>query len=110
MVSLASIEDALLKSPAAKSNAKEDGPSLAVCAKEDVGEKTKIFVFTCFPTTLDEMNRALKEAGFSNLVRLYKVQQVEEIPLLGSGKINYRHLETRLPSLMENNSELINTN
>ena len=77
-------------------------PILAVCAKEEAGEKTKIFVFSLFPATLEEINRSLKEAGFSNLVKVYKVQQLAEIPLMGSGKINYRALENQLPDLSRN--------
>lgn len=106
MVSLAAIEDALQKTIGQKSGLHEEGAILAVCAKEEAGEKSKIFVFTRFPVSLDEVNRALREAGFSNLVRAFKVQQVEEIPLMGTGKVNYRALEARLPALLDNNIEL----
>lgn len=100
MVSLAAIEDALHKTVGQKYLAhQEEGPTLAVCAKEEAGEKTKIFVFTRFNTSLDEVNRSLREAGFSNLVKVYKVQQLAEIPIMGTGKINYRALETQLAAL-----------
>lgn len=101
MVGLAAIEDALLKAAVHQTASAEEGPLLAVCAKEDAGEKTKIFVFTRFAVSLEEVNRVLKEAGFSNLVRIYKVKQVDGIPLMGSGKTNYRALEAMLPALME---------
>ncbi len=97
MISLAAIEDALQKTIGQRSGMHEEGPILAVCAKEEPGEKTKIFVFSRFSATLEEVNRSLKEAGFSNLVKVYKVQQLAEIPLMGSGKINYRALENQLP-------------
>lgn len=96
MVSLAAIEDAL-QPIITQSKSDEEGPRLAVCAKEEAGEKTKIFVFTLFPVCLDNVNRTLREAGFSNLVKVNKVQQLSEIPLMGSGKINYRALESQLP-------------
>ncbi len=104
MISLAAIEDALQKTLGKKSGMQEEGPILAVCAKETTGEKTKIFVFTRFETSIEEVNRSLKEAGFSNLVKIYKVQQLAEIPLMGTGKINYRALEAQLPALIDNNS------
>ncbi len=111
MVSLAAIEDALHRTIDVKSFDEKDedhGPILAVCAKEEAGEKTKIFVFTRFASSVEELNKSLKDAGFSNLIKVYKVHQLPEIPLMGTGKINYRALETKLSSLlMENgNSKL----
>lgn len=100
MISLASLEDAMLKT-IAKNIDIQEGPPLAVCAKEEAGERTKIFVFTRFPSTIEEVNRSLKESGFSNLVKVYKVKQVEEIPLMGTGKTNYRALEAQIPTLIE---------
>lgn len=99
MISLSAIEEALLRTVSQKAVV-DDGPILAICAKEEAGEKTKIVLFTRFETNLEEVNRALKEAGFSNLVKIFKVQQLDEIPLMGSGKTNYRALESQLPTLL----------
>lgn len=94
MVSLASIEDALLQmAPQKKWPTSGEGPALAVCAKEIPGEKTKIFLFTRFDLSVDDVNASLKEAGFSNLVKVSSVTQLPEIPIMGTGKINYRKLE-----------------
>lgn len=105
MVSLAAIEEALQKTVGKKAAIAEEGPILAVCAKEEAGEKTKIIVFTRFSTSIEEVNRSLKESGFSNLVKIYKVQQLEEIPLMGSGKIHYRSLEAQIPALLNHQQE-----
>lgn len=95
MVSLASIEDALLQmAPSKKWPMSEEGPTLAICAKETTGEKTRIFLFSCFELSLDEVNYSLKEAGFSNLVKVSAVTKLAEIPIMGTGKINYRQLES----------------
>jgi acyl carrier protein len=99
MVSLAAIEEALQKTVAQRAENKEEGPTLAVCAKEETGEKAKIFLFTRFATSVEEVNKLLKEAGFSNLVKISKVQQLPEIPIMGTGKVNYRALEAQIPSL-----------
>ncbi len=97
MVSLAAIEDALQQTIGSIAGRLiEEGPILAICAKEEAGERPKIFLFTRFSITIEEANKALKEAGFSNLVRIYQVQQLAEIPLMGTGKINYRALEAIL--------------
>lgn len=96
MISLASIEDALLKFAKGKGLPLDDeGPSLAVIGKEIPGEKPKIFVFAKFSTTVDELNRELKRAGFSNLVKISHFQKVDEIPLMGTGKVFYRELEAK---------------
>lgn len=96
MVSLASIEDALLHMAIAKGwPIAEDGPTLAVCAKEQPGDKTKIFLFSRFEAGVDEVNKSLKDAGFSNLVKISTVTQLPEIPVMGTGKINYRVLESK---------------
>lgn len=100
MISLAAIEDVLLNTIGKKAVVNE-GPLLAVCAKEDAGERTKIVVFTRFNSSIDEANKSLKDSGFSNLVKIFKVQEIDEIPLMGSGKINYRALEAQLPALIE---------
>lgn len=95
MVSLASIEDALLQMAMKKGwPTAEEGPTLAVCAKEVPNEKPKIYLFSRFESTVDEVNKTLKESGFSNLVKVTAVTQLPEIPIMGTGKINYRALES----------------
>lgn len=101
MVSLAAIEDVLQRTLGLNQGQEiEEGPTLAVCAREQEGNKPQIMVFTRFATTIDEVNRTLKEAGFSNLVKISQVKKVAEIPLMGTGKINYRSLETQLANLL----------
>lgn len=101
MISLAAIEEGLLQAGMKKGwPLIQEGPALAICSKEIPGEKTKIFLFTTFPILLDEVNAAIKEAGFSNIVKISNVMRLLEIPLMGSGKINYRLLESEyLPKL-----------
>lgn len=95
MVSLIAIEDALLRASMKKGwPTLQDGPALAVCAKELPGEKTKIYLFSRFEASLDEINLSLRESGFSNLLRISTIKHVPEIPIMGSGKVNYRALET----------------
>lgn len=95
MVSLAAIEEALVHK--ALENAwiqpNEEGPSLAITGKEVEGEKPKIFLYCKFSIGLDDVNKALKEAGFSNLVKITSIIQLPELPIMGTGKTNYRKLE-----------------
>jgi len=100
MVSLSSIEDALLSSPQLKEwPTVEEGPMLAICAKEIPGDKTKIFLFTSFNMDVDQANTCLRKAGFSNLTRISNALQLKEIPIMGSGKVNYRALDEQTANL-----------
>lgn len=94
MISLAAIESALLEiAPKKGWHIDTEGPSLAVCAKEHESGKPQISLFTIFPTNLEEVNNALRESGFSNLVKVTHVVRLPEIPIMGTGKINYRAIE-----------------
>lgn len=96
MVSLAALEDALLQIADKKGwPLNHEGPSFAICAKENPDEKPKIFLFSRFDIPLEEVNKALKEAGFTNLVKVSAVTQLAEIPIMGTGKVNYRILESQ---------------
>lgn len=98
MISLASIEDAINNRILAQGPPilEHTGPSLAVSGKEIAGDKAKIVLFVSFPMTADEANQILKLEGFSNLARISTVIQLNEIPLMGTGKINYRALNDLL--------------
>lgn len=94
MVSLAALEDVFLKEGIKNNWPVLNDAALAVCAKEEQGEKARIYLFVTWNLSVDDANAALREAGFSNLVRVYQVVQREVIPVMGSGKINYRQLES----------------
>lgn len=95
MVSLPALEDTFLQmAKAYKWPSLEEGPILAVSGVEQAGEKTKLYLFTRFKTDLDTINGILREAGYSNLVRISEIIQLPEIPVMGTGKINYRQLES----------------
>jgi long-chain-fatty-acid--[acyl-carrier-protein] ligase len=96
MISLPAIEEALLHAALKhKWPLKEEGPTLAIVGKEILGEKPKITFFTTFDVITEEVNAILRESGFSNLVRVSQVIKVDEIPVMGTGKINYRFLEEK---------------
>lgn len=103
MISLGGIEEALIHYLGSRvKSLQEEGAVLAISALEEPGERPKLFLFTRFPMSVEEANRALRESGFSNLVRIYQTEEIVEIPLMGTGKVNYRALEARLPKLNSN--------
>ncbi|PQO42260.1 AMP-binding protein [Blastopirellula marina] len=89
MVSLPALESPLSE----KFPADEDGPKVAVEGVEQEGGRC-IVLFTTQEITLREANGLLKEAGFQGIMRLDEVRQVDAIPVLGTGKTNYRQLRS----------------
>ena len=72
------------------------GVNLAIVHREQEGERPLLVLFTTFETSIDKMNRILREAGWSNLVRIHHWIQLDPIPVLGSGKTDYPSLEKRI--------------
>lgn len=94
MISLGAIEHALYEVASKKGwKLAEEGSSIAVCGREKEDGKPEIIAFTIFKTTTEEVNATLREAGFSNIVKVNDVKQIEEIPMMGTGKVFYRELE-----------------
>ncbi|MFC2049511.1 AMP-binding protein [Chlamydiota bacterium] len=97
MVSLTAIEETL-QQVGSKQGWKLDPelPSLAICATEMEGKKGEIHLFTTFDTTLEAANQILRESGMSNIIKIRSIKKVAYIPLLGTGKIDYRKLSAKL--------------
>lgn len=90
MISLGAIESTLaseLKVPDAEH-------AFALAAKESPGEKPQLILFTTVPLERDAANQALQASGFSRLIKITSVQKIGEIPLLGTGKTDYRRLQS----------------
>ncbi len=85
MISLPAIEEPLsLKYPPT-----EEGPRVAVEGVEsDSGRH--IVLFTTEDITLHDANALLMKEGFRGAMRLDEVRRVEAIPVLGTGKTDYK--------------------
>ena len=95
MILLPQIENVLLGRFAPLFEAAEmDGPLLAVEAKEE--ENPEIVLITTQNISREEANNALREAGLSGLHSIRRVERVESIPVLGTGKTDYRALKNTL--------------
>jgi len=92
MISLASLEDVFTET-FSKKESDDEGPMFAVAAKDIEAERPKLVLFTTLPMTLDEANGVLRKAGVSNLARFSLVYQLPMIPILGTGKVDYKKLE-----------------
>ena len=95
MISLPQVESVLLEAFADHPGAPLEGPILAVEAgPEEAG--AEMTLFTPLVLTPAEVNGALRAAGLSPLHHVKRVIPVDSIPLLGSGKADYRALKERL--------------
>lgn len=96
MISLTAVEDALFHLAERREwPINNEGPTLAVCAKEEEGQRTRLIVFAIFEAEIEDLNQGLRDAGISNLVRISEFHHVPVIPIMGTGKINYRELESQ---------------
>lgn len=91
MISLPALEEPFtLRYPPDK-----NGPRVAVEGVETEGGRN-IVLFTTEPITLKEANARLVEEGFRGVMRLDEVRRLDKIPVLGSGKIDYRRLRAMI--------------
>lgn len=95
MISLPQMEKALLDRLAGRATtadtpeaAREGGPALAV---EDGAPE--IVLCSVAPLTREEANAALRQAGLLALYAVRRVLRLEVIPVLGTGKTDYRALK-----------------
>lgn len=91
MINLLSIEEALVEGLGSF-----DSPYIAVLPLEIEGERPRLYLFTTKPISLEEANHVLRQKKLSHLVKLFDVIHIEEMPLLGTGKVNIRSLEEKL--------------
>jgi long-chain-fatty-acid--[acyl-carrier-protein] ligase len=89
MISLPAIEEILLPHFASE---EDEGPVIAV---EAIGpaDAAEIVLFACRPRGRDEVNGWLRAAGLSPLHFVRQVIRVDSIPVLGTGKTDYRGLK-----------------
>jgi long-chain-fatty-acid--[acyl-carrier-protein] ligase len=92
MISLPALEEPL----AQKWRPDKDGPLVAVEGVEQPGGGRRIVLFSRVPIALGEANDVLEVAGFRGVMRLTETRQVPSIPVLGTGKTDYKQLRAQL--------------
>lgn len=91
MISLPAIESVLQAHFADRG---DEGPTIAVEAVGDP-DSPDIVLFTRTPADRSRVNALIKEAGLSALHNIRQVVQVDAMPVLGTGKTDYRTLKAR---------------
>jgi len=73
----------------------DEGPVLAVEATADE-QHPELVLFTTHRIDRESANRCIRDAGLSGLHNIRRIIKLEEIPLLGTGKTDYRALKANL--------------
>jgi long-chain-fatty-acid--[acyl-carrier-protein] ligase len=90
MISLPAIEHVLLEH---YGDAEKTVLAVEGCDKR---ESPQIVLFSTNAINLDEANALLRGAGFSNLIKLHHLVTLDEIPVLGTGKTDYKVLKAMI--------------
>ncbi len=96
MISLGAVEEVLIKELLQEGKIKSDLPSLAILADERNPEKSQLVLFSTAAIDRDHCNEILNRAGFSRLIKISAVYRIEEIPMMGTGKTDYRTLQAQI--------------
>jgi acyl-CoA synthetase (AMP-forming)/AMP-acid ligase II/1-acyl-sn-glycerol-3-phosphate acyltransferase/acyl carrier protein len=91
MISLPALEEPL----ASAYPPGEKGPQVAVEGIETPTGR-KIVLFTTLDLKLADANALLTQAGFRGIMRLDEVRRIDVLPLLGTGKIDYKILRAQI--------------
>jgi long-chain-fatty-acid--[acyl-carrier-protein] ligase len=92
MVSLPAVEEILL----ARFGLPEDEEVPLALEAMETESRVDLVLFTTRPVSREEANAAIREAGFSPIHNVRLVRSLERIPLLGTGKTDYRALKALL--------------
>jgi long-chain-fatty-acid--[acyl-carrier-protein] ligase len=95
MISLSAVEETLASELHREGKVTLDAPSVALLADERNPGKIQLVLFTTIDLSREQANDLLQASGFSRLVKISTVQKIEEIPLMGTGKTDYRTLQSK---------------
>ena len=59
----------------------------------DKGAEPRVVLFSTKEINLSEVNKYLRDRGVASISKIREIVIIENIPLLGSGKVNYRYLK-----------------
>jgi long-chain-fatty-acid--[acyl-carrier-protein] ligase len=91
MISLPALEEPFAR----QYPATDEGPRVAVEGVE-TDDGRRIVLFSTEPITLAEANGMLVKDGFRGVMRLDEVRRIDKIPVLGTGKTDYKALRALL--------------
>jgi acyl-CoA synthetase (AMP-forming)/AMP-acid ligase II len=66
----------------------------------DRAQDPVVTLFSTKDLQLSEVNKYLRSKGVASIARIRNIEKVDEIPMLGSGKTNYRELKEKVQSML----------
>lgn len=87
MISMPFIEKVL------EENYGEEGKHVLAVEGSDKGSSPIVSLFSTKELDLAEVNRYLRDSGVASIAKIRDIRVIDEIPMLGSGKTNYRALK-----------------
>ncbi len=76
-----------------------EAPCLSILPLEKEDKRPELILFTTKNMSLEEANRILRDKKIGHLAKISRIVPLEEMPLLGTGKVNIRLLENRVKNL-----------
>jgi len=73
----------------------DEGPRVAVEAA-NADTQPELILFATIPLERDEVNTLIRASGLSGLYNIRRVEKIKSIPILGTGKTDYKFLKTLL--------------
>ncbi len=95
MISLPALEEPFSRAHPAD----ENGPKVAIEGIE-TDDGRHIVLFTTTDLTLQQASSLLMEAGLRGVMRLDEVRRIESIPVLGTGKTDYKELRKQVVEMV----------
>jgi len=95
MISLPALEEPFARAFPAD----ENGPRVAVEGIE-TDDGRHVVLFTTIELTLQQASSLLLEAGLRGVMRLDEVRRIENIPVLGTGKTDYKELRRQVMEIV----------
>lgn len=71
----------------------EEGRQVLAVEGTDKGGEPKVVLFTLKELDMSEVNKFLRDSGVASIARIREIRMIDEIPMLGTGKTNYRLLK-----------------
>lgn len=99
MISLPAIESVLNKN-LIPDNFDNEGPAFAV-EELLLENSSKLVLFTILDADKSTVNTAIRKSGLSNLHAIYRIIKLDELPVLGTGKTDYKKLKSLLTEFLK---------
>jgi acyl-CoA synthetase (AMP-forming)/AMP-acid ligase II len=78
----------------------EEGEHVLAVEGCDRAKDPVVILFTTKDLKLADVNKYLRSKGVASIARIRSIEKVEAIPMLGSGKTNYRQLKEKVQALL----------